>query len=168
MPGYGGYSYYTTCMLDTNAGMQITYNDTYPNLPDGNNVVSLMVNGQPIDFTDATKYYIGLDRELPGGRLVQLQRRRLSRCGRWTRSWHDTQYYVRDAVIDYIKAQTGPISPAIEGRLVFQGGGAAVAAAQPEAIWGLEWIQPEQTTVAADVPDEDAQNVDMTWTPTQW
>ncbi len=29
----------------------------------------------------------------------------------------DTQYYVRDAVIDYIKAQTAPISPAIEGRL---------------------------------------------------
>ena len=41
----------------------------------------------------------------------------------------DTQYYVRDAVIDYIKDQTGPISPAIEGRLVFQ------AAAQP-------WLQP--------------------------
>ncbi len=38
VPGYGGYSYYTTCMLDTNAGNQITYNDTYPKLPDGNNV----------------------------------------------------------------------------------------------------------------------------------
>ena len=32
----------------------------------------------------------------------------------------DTQYYVRDAVIDYTKAQTAPISPAIEGRLAFQ------------------------------------------------
>ena len=28
--GYGGYSYYTTCMLDTNFGSQITYNDLYP------------------------------------------------------------------------------------------------------------------------------------------
>jgi len=26
----------------------------------------------------------------------------------------------RDAVIDYVKAQPGPISPAIEGRLVFK------------------------------------------------
>jgi 2',3'-cyclic-nucleotide 2'-phosphodiesterase (5'-nucleotidase family) len=40
VPGYGGYSYYTTCMLDTNAGNQIVYRDTYPNLPDGNNVSS--------------------------------------------------------------------------------------------------------------------------------
>jgi len=27
--------------------------------------------------------------------------------------------YVRDAVINYVDAQTGPIAPAIEGRLVF-------------------------------------------------
>ena len=31
---------------------------------------------------------------------------------------HDTQYYVRDAVIEYIK-NNGPIQPAIEGRLQF-------------------------------------------------
>ncbi len=31
----------------------------------------------------------------------------------------DTQYYVRDAVIEYTQAQTAPISPAIEGRLEF-------------------------------------------------
>jgi len=30
----------------------------------------------------------------------------------------DTQFYVRDSVIDYITAM-GTISPAIEGRLVF-------------------------------------------------
>ena len=30
VPGYGGYSYYTTCMLDTNFGNQINYNDLYP------------------------------------------------------------------------------------------------------------------------------------------
>ncbi|MBC8264757.1 MAG: hypothetical protein H8E47_11610, partial [Anaerolineales bacterium] len=30
----------------------------------------------------------------------------------------DTQYYVRDSVIDYIMAM-GTISPAVEGRLVF-------------------------------------------------
>jgi hypothetical protein len=31
---------------------------------------------------------------------------------------HDTQFYVRDAVIDYIKYK-GIVSPAIEGRLGF-------------------------------------------------
>ncbi len=31
---------------------------------------------------------------------------------------NDTQYYVRDAVIDYITAM-GTVSPAIEGRLLF-------------------------------------------------
>jgi hypothetical protein len=31
----------------------------------------------------------------------------------------DTQYYVRDAVIEYIAAQPGPIAPAVEGRLQF-------------------------------------------------
>ncbi len=167
VPGYGGYSYYTTCMLDTNAGNVITYNDTYPNLPDGNNVVSLVVGGQPIDFTDATTYYsVSTVNYLAAGSCNFKD----GTVSLWPLDQieADTQYYVRDAVIDYIKDQTGPISPAIEGRLVFQGGGAAVAAAEPEATWGLEWIQPEQTTVVADVPDEDAQNVDMTWTPTQW
>jgi hypothetical protein len=31
----------------------------------------------------------------------------------------DTQFYVRDSVIDYIAAQPGPIAPAVEGRVVF-------------------------------------------------
>ena len=43
VPGYGGYSYYTTCMLDINSGGKITYNDLNPALPNGNNVVSLGV-----------------------------------------------------------------------------------------------------------------------------
>ncbi len=55
--GYGGYSYYTTCMLDTNSGNQITYNDLSPSLPNGNNVVSLVIGGVPVDFSDASTYY---------------------------------------------------------------------------------------------------------------
>ncbi len=31
---------------------------------------------------------------------------------------HDTQYYVRDAVIDYISPM-GTVSPEVEGRLLF-------------------------------------------------
>ncbi len=116
--GYGGYSYYTTCMIDTNAGNNITYDDTSPALPSGNNVVSLTIGGTPVDFTDATTYYrVSTVNYLAAGSCnfndggVSL----------WPLSQitNDTQYYVRDAVINYVKAQPGPISPAIEGRLTF-------------------------------------------------
>jgi 2',3'-cyclic-nucleotide 2'-phosphodiesterase (5'-nucleotidase family) len=115
--GYGGYSYYTTCMLDTNFGNQITYNDLYPALPNGNNVVSLKIGSNFVDFTDAAKYYkVSTVNYLAAGSCnfndggVSL----------WPLNQiaNDTQYYVRDAVIDYIKAQ-GTVSPAVEGRLNF-------------------------------------------------
>lgn len=117
VPGYGGYSYYTTCMLDTNLGNQIKYNDLYPSLPNGNNVVSLNIGGVDVDFTDAAKYYnVSTVNYLAAGSCnfndggVSL----------WPLNQivHDTQYYVRDAVIDYITA-VGTVSPAIEGRLSF-------------------------------------------------
>jgi uncharacterized repeat protein (TIGR01451 family) len=114
VPGYGGYSHYTTCMLDIDADGQITYRDSYPN---GNNVLSLEVNGQPVDFLSATTYYtVSSVNYLAAGScnfnddgetlwpLDQLVA--------------DTQYYVRDSVINYISA-TGTISPMIEDRLVF-------------------------------------------------
>jgi len=117
VPGYGGYSHYTTCMLDINAGGQITYRDMYPALPSGNNVISLTFDDQTIDFMDATTYYTvstvnylaagscnfnnGGVSLWPLGQIVA-----------------DTQNYVRDAVINYVTDQ-GVISPTIEGRLVF-------------------------------------------------
>jgi 5'-nucleotidase/UDP-sugar diphosphatase len=112
---YGGYSHYTTCMLDINAGGVITYRDTYPSLPDGNNVVSLVVDGTPVDFADADTYYdVSTVNYLAAGSCnfndggVTL----------WPLDEiiHDTQYYVRDSVIDYIQANT-PIAPQVEGRL---------------------------------------------------
>ncbi len=116
VPGYGGYSYYTTCMLDTNANNQITYRDTYPALPNGNNVESMVVGGVPITFTNAYTYHVSTVNYLAAGSCnfndggVSL----------WPLDQivNDTQLYVRDAVIDYVKDQ-GVISPAIEGRLVF-------------------------------------------------
>lgn len=124
VPGFGGYSYYTTCMLDTNKVGQITYDQkargaTTPPLPDGSNVVSFTINGTPVEFTNATRYYkVSTVNYLAAGSCnfndggVSL----------WPLNQivHDTQYYVRDAVINYIKAQPGPISPAIEGRLIFK------------------------------------------------
>jgi 2',3'-cyclic-nucleotide 2'-phosphodiesterase (5'-nucleotidase family) len=115
--GYGGYSYYTTCMLDTNFGNQIKYNDLYPALPNGNNVVALTINGVDVDFANATEYYkVSTVNYLAAGSCnfnnggVSL----------WPLDQivKDTQYYVRDSVIDYVTAM-GTVSPAIEGRLNF-------------------------------------------------
>ncbi|HEX9090816.1 MAG TPA: 5'-nucleotidase C-terminal domain-containing protein, partial [Anaerolineales bacterium] len=68
VPGYGGYSFYTTCMLDINSVGKITYHDTFPHLPDGNNVVSLEINGVPVDFADAaTMYHVATVNYLAAG-----------------------------------------------------------------------------------------------------
>jgi len=117
VPGYGGYSYYTTCMLDTNSGNQIFYNDLNPALPNGNNVISLVIGGVPVDFTNATKFYnVSTVNYLAAGSC------NFNDAGvtLWplNKIVADTQYYVRDAVIDYITFM-GTVSPAIEGRLNF-------------------------------------------------
>jgi 2',3'-cyclic-nucleotide 2'-phosphodiesterase (5'-nucleotidase family) len=116
-PKYGGYSYYTTCMIDINNVGRIYYKDTAPALPDGNNVVALVINGKPVDFNDASNYYnVSTVNYLAAGSCNFND----SGVSLWPLDQivHDTQYYVRDAVIDYIKAQ-GTVSPAIEGRLLF-------------------------------------------------
>jgi hypothetical protein len=104
-------------MLDTNLGNQIKYNDLYPSLPNGNNVVSLNIGGVDVDFADASTYYnVSTVNYLAAGSCnfndggVTL----------WPLNQivADTQYYVRDAVIDYVTAM-GTVSPAIEGRLSF-------------------------------------------------
>jgi 2',3'-cyclic-nucleotide 2'-phosphodiesterase (5'-nucleotidase family) len=117
-PSYGGYSYYTTCMLDTDSGNDIVYKDTYPALPDGNNVLALLIQGKPVDFNDAAKFYrVSSVNYLAAGAC------NFSDNGQtlWPldKIVADTQFYVRDAVIEYVNAQTGPISPAVEGRLDF-------------------------------------------------
>jgi putative cell wall-binding protein len=119
VPGFGGYSYYTTCMLDTDAGNQIVYRDASPELPDGDNVRALLIGGVAVDFTDATTYYrVSTVNYLAAGAC------NFSDPGEGT-LWPldqivaDTQYYVRDAVIEYVQHQTEPISPTVEGRLLF-------------------------------------------------
>ena len=116
--GYGGYSYYTTCMLDTDKVGKVTYNDLNPALPNGNNVVSLKIGSSFVNFNDATKYYrvstvnylaAGACNFSDGGKTLWPLDQIVA----------DTQYYVRDAVIEYVDAQTAPIAPAIEGRLAF-------------------------------------------------
>lgn len=120
VPGYGGYSYYTTCMLDTNSIGRITYNDLYPAPfdPAKQYVVSLEVDGiGEIDFEDADTYYrVSTVNYLAAGSCNFNN----SGATLWPLDQivADTQYYVRDAVIDYVSAM-GTVSPAIEGRLNF-------------------------------------------------
>jgi 2',3'-cyclic-nucleotide 2'-phosphodiesterase (5'-nucleotidase family) len=127
VPGYGGYSHYTTCMLDTDSGNQIAYRDMYPELPNGNNVASFLLNGQAVDFNDADTYYlISTVNYLAAGSC------NFNDDGEtiWPLDQiaFDTQYYVRDTVIDYVSAQEEPIAPAVEGRLDFIRPGACPAA----------------------------------------
>jgi 2',3'-cyclic-nucleotide 2'-phosphodiesterase (5'-nucleotidase family) len=118
VPGYGGYSYYTTGMLVPSTNCQIYYNDTYPALPDGDNVLSLVINGDSVNFHNRSVYYrvstvnylaSGSCNFNDGGVII------------WPLDQiiHDTQYYVRDAVIEYIQSES-PVSPAIDGRLFFK------------------------------------------------
>jgi len=117
VPNQGGYSYYTTCMLDTNASNEILYNDQYPTLPNGNNVISLKIQGKAVNFNDANTYYnVSTVNYLAAGSCnfnnngVTL----------WPLNQivHDTQYYVRDAVIDYVKFMK-TVTPKVEGRVKF-------------------------------------------------
>jgi uncharacterized repeat protein (TIGR01451 family) len=117
-PPYGGLSRYTTCMLDISAGGMITYTDPGANVPpDGNNVVALSFDGTPVVFTADYTYTVSTVNYIAAGScnfnddgitiwpLDQIVA--------------DTQYYVRDSVVDYVGAQTAPINPQVEGRLVF-------------------------------------------------
>jgi hypothetical protein len=86
-------------------------------LPNGNNVMHLVVNNKPVDFNDWLTYYnVSTVNYLAAG-SCNFNNNGVSL---WPLSQivHDTQYYVRDAVIDYIKYKS-LVSPAIEGRLVF-------------------------------------------------
>ena len=110
-----GLARYTTCFLDISAGGQIVYDPAVPEAED--NVVSLTINGVPVDFSDADTYYnVSTVNYLAAGAC--------SYSDAGVSIWPldqiiaDTQYYVRDVVIDYIKEYT-PISPQVEGRIRF-------------------------------------------------
>jgi 2',3'-cyclic-nucleotide 2'-phosphodiesterase (5'-nucleotidase family) len=110
-----GKAMYTTCFLDVSKGGVITYNTTVPE--SGDNVMALTINGVPVDFTDASKYYnVSTVNYLAAGACSYSD----AGVSIWplNQMVADTQYYVRDAVIDYIKTHT-PVSPQVEGRIVF-------------------------------------------------
>ena len=118
-PKWGGYSRYTTCMLDISAGGIITYTDPgEATPPDGNNVVAMSINGNPITFTVDYTYTVSSVNYLVAGSC------NFNDDGEtiWPLDQivYDSQIYVRDSVIDYILTLPQPIHPIIEGRLIFQ------------------------------------------------
>jgi 2',3'-cyclic-nucleotide 2'-phosphodiesterase (5'-nucleotidase family) len=117
VPGYGGYSYYTVGMLVPDAESEIVYYDSYPDLPDGNNVSCLLIKGVPVNFNDPDTYYhVSTVNYLAAGSCNFNN----SGVSLWPLNQivADTQYYVRDAVIEYIQ-DSGTINPVIDGRLQF-------------------------------------------------
>jgi 2',3'-cyclic-nucleotide 2'-phosphodiesterase (5'-nucleotidase family) len=118
VPEYGGLSHYTTCMLTTDSGNVITYDEKSGLEPDGDNVVSFVLEAISVDFTDdTTTYLISTVNYLAAGSCNYND----DGVTLWPLDQivYDTQLYVRDSVINYVDAQVGPIHPAIEGRLVF-------------------------------------------------
>jgi 2',3'-cyclic-nucleotide 2'-phosphodiesterase (5'-nucleotidase family) len=117
-PTWGGYSHYTTCMLATDAGNVVTYAGDLTTEPDGDNVASLTLEGVPVDFTDATTFY-----NVSTVNYVAAGSCNFNNDGEtiWPLNQiiADTQLYVRDSVINYVEAQSEPIAPLVEGRLVF-------------------------------------------------
>jgi 2',3'-cyclic-nucleotide 2'-phosphodiesterase (5'-nucleotidase family) len=116
VPGYGGYSHYTTCMLDINAGGVITYQDTISYTPGITYVLGLSYGSNVVDFLDATTYYTvstvnyiaaGSCNFNNGGVTIWPLNQIVA----------DTQNYVRDVVIQYIPTLTQPIAPAVENRI---------------------------------------------------
>jgi hypothetical protein len=109
-------------MIDIDKNNNIKYNDAYPALPNGNNVVWLKIDGDFVDFTDADTYYnVSTVNYLAAGSCNFNN----SGVSLWPLNQivADTQYYVRDAVIEYVQDLNDPtpvvIHPVIEGRLIF-------------------------------------------------
>ena len=100
-----------------NEGNVITYTGDLTTEPDGDNVASLTIDGVAVDLTDAGTYYnVGTVNYVAAGSC------NFNNDG--VTIWPldqivaDTQFYVRDSVIDYVTAM-GTVSPEVEGRLVF-------------------------------------------------
>jgi 2',3'-cyclic-nucleotide 2'-phosphodiesterase (5'-nucleotidase family)/subtilisin family serine protease len=118
VPNRGGYSYYTTCMLDISAGSTITYDEDPITYTVGTEyVVGMDINGAPVNFLDATTYYTVSTVNYVAAGSCNFNNGGVTL---WPLNQivQDTQYYVRDVMIDYIPTLTQPIAPPpYEGRI---------------------------------------------------
>jgi len=80
-------------------------------LPNGRNVAALIINDQPVDFEDAGPT-IPCRRSTTWQPVRATTRRRRDAVAAGVRIVADTQFYVRDAVINYVMDQEECVSPA--------------------------------------------------------
>jgi 2',3'-cyclic-nucleotide 2'-phosphodiesterase (5'-nucleotidase family) len=117
-PNWGGYSHYTTCMLDVSAGSIITYDeDPITYTASISYVVGMSINGTPVNFNDAATYYTVSTVNYVAAGSCNFNNGGVTL---WPLDQivHDTQYYVRDVMIDYIPTLPQPIAPPVyEGRI---------------------------------------------------
>jgi len=163
VPGYGGYSYYTTCMIDINSGGKITYNDLFPAAydPAKQYVVSLEFDGKQVDFSDASKFYrVSTVNYLAAGSCNFNN----SGVSLWPLNQiaNDTQFYVRDAVIDYATAM-GTISPKIEGRLSFITDVDAPIITITSPVDGATYLHPDFLTLDFSAVDVGVAGLKKVW-----
>ena len=113
---WGGYSHYTTCMLDINAGGIITYTNDDPLVytTTVDHVGGLSFGNTSINFLDATTYYTVSTVNYIAAGSCNFNTGGANPVTIWPLNQivADTQNYVRDVVIQYIPTLTQPISPA--------------------------------------------------------
>jgi hypothetical protein len=115
---WGGYSHYTTCMLDIDAGGAITYTNHDPLVytTTVDHVGGLSLNGVPVDFLSATTYYTVSTVNYIAAGSCNFNNNGVT-LWPFDQIVHDTQYYVRDVMIDYIPTLTQPITPIVGNRI---------------------------------------------------
>lgn len=115
---HGGYSYYTTCMLDIDAGGIITYTNHDPLVytTTVDHVGGLSFGGVTVDFLDATTYYTVSTVNYIAAGSCNFNNGGVT-LWPFNQIVHDTQYYVRDVMIDYVPTLPSPITPVVENRI---------------------------------------------------
>jgi hypothetical protein len=105
-------------MLDINAGGIITYTNHDPLVytTTVDHVGGLSFGNVVVDFLDATKYYTVSTVNYIAAGSCNFNNGGVT-LWPFNQIVHDTQYYVRDVVIDYIPTLTQPIAPAVENRV---------------------------------------------------
>jgi 2',3'-cyclic-nucleotide 2'-phosphodiesterase (5'-nucleotidase family) len=116
--GHGGYSYYTTCMLDIDAGGIITYTNDDPAVYTAtlDHVGGLSFGNVAVDFLSASTYYTVSTVNYIAAGSCNFNNSGVT-LWPFDQIVHDTQYYVRDVMIDYVPTLAQPIAPAVENRV---------------------------------------------------
>jgi 2',3'-cyclic-nucleotide 2'-phosphodiesterase (5'-nucleotidase family) len=115
---HGGYSYYTTCMLDVTAGGVITYTNHDPLVYSStvDHVGGLSFGNVSVDFLSATTYYTVSTVNYIAAGSCNFNNGGVT-LWPFDQIVYDTQYYVRDVMIDYVPTLPQPIAPVVENRI---------------------------------------------------